>query len=239
MEYPETLLTAVFFLAAGAAAGCGCCVVAAALFRRACRLWRISAACVLMSIAVAAAAAMFVMTPEVSAHLGRPACILWYGSFFVAGIICSVFYLFAVPFFFIIYVSFAVFSCHVLHSHFKVLPYQVTVSVHDGLYESDVMSGSIVNDLNGKACIVLYSYSIPPVLLIPFSRTWYEAPDRQKQSFYSGNAGKGTGYLADRYAAFLSCTRRAVFVPVPAGASMPAMYILDSRKNPPVLEKML
>lgn len=239
MTYPETLYTALASAAAGGAAFCALCVFAAAVFHRPCRKWRLSAFCVLLSIAVASFALLLIFTSFTIEHLKLRSVVVWYAAFAAAGFLCAAFYRILVPAVFTAYIALSLFTYHVVRTQYPVRRSIVPVSVSNGLFSSGSVTGSLLPDKKGSSCIALDVCTLPQELILPLPRTWY--------AFHESTAGtvnlsekRNVLYTAvGNYASYAAGSVTVIYIPVPSGSTAAAMYTLDCGAVPPVLIRVL
>ena len=229
MQFPETLFTALFSAGIGGSVGCGAAIIAAAVRRRRCS-GRVSALCVLLSIAVAAAAALLVFTPFRIFRLPDTRTVIWCASFCAAGFVASLFYRAALPAGAVLYAAASLYVYIVYSASFEVIPRSLPVTVGS----AGAVSGSTVLESHSGSgaeddTVSLQLCTLPPELLFPLPRTWYALESRPLS--------------APLFAQYLFSGVHAVSIPVPEGLSSPAVYTLVFRSPSgsvaPVLRRIL
>jgi hypothetical protein len=239
MVYPETLYTALASAAAGGAVFCVLCIFSAAVFHRQCRRWRFSAFCVLLSIAVASLALLFIFTPFTLEKLKLRPVVVWNFSFGAAGMLCTAFYKILVPIVSAAYIALALCTYHLMQVRYPVPRKPVPVSVNGSMFFSGVVKGGLVPCPGGASCIILDVCMLPDWLLFPFSREWYSfhVPAAETPDIQGGENIPVS--LTAKYMNCISGGTSVVYVPVPSASGAAAMYTLDCRSLPPVLTRVL
>ncbi|HAH62173.1 MAG TPA: hypothetical protein DCL73_08780 [Treponema sp.] len=239
MTYPETLYTALASAATGGAAFCALSVFAAAVFHRPCRKWRLSAFCVLLSIAVASFTFLLIFTSFTIEHLQLRSAAVWCAAFSAAGFLCAAFYRILIPAVFAAYIVLSLFTCHIMRVQYPVRRNPVPVSVSDGSFSSGSVTAPLFPDKNGSSCILLDVCTLPPELILPLPRTWYAFHESPAGTAGPPEKGNALRDAAERYASYAAGSVTVMYIPVTAGADTAALYMLDFSSVPPVLIRVL
>jgi hypothetical protein len=237
MSYPETLYTALVCLFTGTAAGCAFCMLAAAAFHRLYRRWRFSVLCVLLSAAVISLALLLVLTPFRPSHLHSHFMMIWCISFFAAGVFCSVYYRIVFPAV-ILYGILSLYSYYILDRKYQLPRKVVCVAVSNGSFSSGTFSEKLFSSTSGSFYIALDVCTLPPELLLPFSRRWYAFHEQAGSSVSLPERDFVLYRFFRLYTSYMTGRTCISFIPVPDGSAA-AVYTLDCSSDSPVLIRVL
>ena len=212
-------------------------MLAASAFHRSYHRWRCSVLCILLSAAVVSLGLLFVLTPFNLSHLYSHFMLFWCVAFFAAGIVCSIYYRIIFSVFILCgIVSFG--SYYILKRKYPLPRKSVLVAVSNGSFSSDAFSEKLFLDSSGVSCIALDVCTLPPELLLPFSRRWYAFHKTSGSSDLSDEENIILYHLFNMYTSYMTGDDKTVYIPVSVGAGA-AVYTLDCRSESPVLVRVL
>ncbi len=172
MRFETALVLGIITLCLGGVLGSLICVCAGAFLRKQVSKSHFTVICILMSAAVAAGAAGFVLINNISQQLSLSFSYLpFFCALFVSGALCTVFAKIAVPFFLSIYIVLSVLTGVSLYSRFGSLPDSVSVTLNKNSVNAGNKSFAVDSPHNKK--LVVEVYTLPGVLLLPLPRVWY------------------------------------------------------------------
>jgi hypothetical protein len=237
MSYPETLYTALVCFFTGAAAGCGLCMLAAVAFHRLYRRWRFSLLCVFLSAAVVSLVPLLILTPFYPAQVYSHFMIIWCVSFFLSGVIFSVYYRIILPAA-VLYCIFSFCSYYTISRKYPLPRKKVCVVVRNGSFSSDTFSEKLISDASGTFSVALDVCEIPSELLLPFPRHWYAFHRTVDSLVLVPEQNTVFQRFFRMYTSYMTGRTHSLYIPVPTGSSA-AVYTLDCGVNPPVLVRIL
>lgn len=206
--------------------------------------------CVLLSIAVAFAAAGFVLIEDTRAQL---LYVKQNQTFFIlvasCGFLCTAFWKIALPVFVLLYIVLASFTGSNLYKSFGTMPTFVPVTVNQSSVNCD--GSDFFIDSPQKKSLVIEVYTLPSILILPLPRLWYyvigvtdssyvdDGSDIRLKSGFSGRSetvDERALYLSDKkilepYAHWLFSDRKYIFVPIPDEENLPSVFRLNFKER--------
>lgn len=130
--------------------------------------------CVMLSVAIAAAAVMLIFVPSCDAYFPTTSAdFSYFAVLFFAGILCGLFPRVFFPLFIVMYVALSIFTTVVLYRRFGLQSDTIAVTVAD----RDVLIDKTTYDLpvapGEEPSVSFIVYQLPAKLLVPLPRTWY------------------------------------------------------------------